>query len=104
MLNTILAVVANYRLENNARLLRVLLAPHLETIIVNSASENMFIESDISIPNTGYPGLWNQAVQTALYPNKERLFFLVLYVVLKGKCCSNDWCVCLWNVGMSLNG
>jgi len=76
MTNKILVVIANYDFSENADRLKSEFVRFLPTVIIDSSSPIPPSETDISIPNSFYPGLWNESVNHAIQNEYEWLFFI----------------------------
>ena len=72
----LLVAVINYGFEANADRLKRDLSVHFPTLLIDSSSQRQPRSVDITIPNTYYPGLWNEAVKQAIEGNYERLFVI----------------------------
>ena len=72
----LLIVVANYDFSPEATRLKAGFAPHAPTVLIDGSSPTPPANPDSVIPNTGYTGLWNAAVQRAIEAHAEWLLFI----------------------------
>ncbi|MDB4336783.1 class I SAM-dependent methyltransferase [Synechococcus sp. AH-603-M21] len=82
MSRKLLVCVTNYAFSENAILLKKFFGAKFETILIDSSTPGGCPEADIVIPNTYYPGLWNEAVGQAIQRNSEWLLFVASDVEL----------------------
>jgi SAM-dependent methyltransferase len=75
-------VVANYDFNANALALRRFFADAFPTLLIDGSSPQPLEGADLVVPNEGYRGLWNAAVQQALAGGHPWLFFLASDVQL----------------------
>jgi SAM-dependent methyltransferase len=72
----LLVAIINYGFEANADRLKHDLSAHFPTVLIDSSSPRQPRTVDITIPNTYYPGLWNEAVKQAIDGEYDRLFVI----------------------------
>ena len=73
---SLLVVIANYDFSENADTLKRKLSPNFPVVLIDASSPRPPKTTDISIPNTYYPGLWNEAVSQAITGSYDWLFFI----------------------------
>ena len=92
----LLVTVVNYDFERNAELLLRVFRRSFPTLLIDADSPRPPRGTDISIPNTYYPGLWNEAVHQAINGNYEWLLFIASDVQLRNpkqlEPCINEAC------------
>jgi len=74
--SSVLVAVANYDFSQNADKLFRSFSRHFDTVLIDSSSKVPPVSEHLSIPNTYYPGLWNEAVGLALDRKCDWLFFI----------------------------
>lgn len=72
----LLVAVTNYDFERNAELLKRIFGRYWPTLLIDSDSPRRPRNTDISITNDYYPGLWNESVKQAIDGGYEWLLFI----------------------------
>ncbi|WP_216593344.1 class I SAM-dependent methyltransferase [Cyanobium gracile] len=79
----VLVVVANYDFSRNADRMRRRFSSRFPTLLVDASSPSPPKSPSITIPNTYYTGLWNEAVRLALERETEWLLFVASDVLIR---------------------
>ena len=78
----LLVCVTNYAFNANAIFLKEFFGKKFETILIDSSTPGGCPKADVVIPNTYYPGLWDEAVSQAIQRSTEWLLFIASDVEL----------------------
>ena len=70
-LNKILVCITNHNDNDNAKKLKKEFSEHIDTIIIDSGSNEKLDEFDLNFDNLYYSGLYNESVNQCLIRNKE---------------------------------
>lgn len=82
-MSPLLVAVTNYDFRRNAEVLKATFERHFPTLLIDATSPRPPKTTDITVPNTYYPGLWNEAVKQAIDGNYEWLLFIASDVQLQ---------------------
>jgi SAM-dependent methyltransferase len=74
--NDVCVAITNYDFSENARLLKDQFSTLFHTVLIDASSPQPPSNTDISIPNSYYPGLWNSAYEYS----KEKEFKWLLFI------------------------
>jgi hypothetical protein len=80
---SLLVAVTNYGFSANAEALKKTFKRHFDTVLIDASSPEPPRSVDITIPNSYYPGLWNEAVSQASDGKYEWLLFIASDVQLR---------------------
>jgi hypothetical protein len=80
---SLLVAVTNYDFHRNADALKATFERHFPTLLIDATSPRPPKTTDITVPNTYYPGLWNEAVKQAINGDYEWLLFIASDVQLQ---------------------
>jgi len=80
---SLLVAVTNYGFSANAEALKKTFKRHFDTVLIDASSPEPPRSVDITIPNSYYPGLWNEAVSQASDAKYEWLLFIASDVQLR---------------------
>ena len=72
----ICVAITNYGFSNNSEYLKESFSKYYHTILIDADSPNPPKNTDLSIKNTYYPGLWNAAVEYSVSHGYEWLMFV----------------------------
>lgn len=72
----LIVVITNYDFSLEATRLKIGFAPHAPTVLIDGSSPTRPTDADLVIPNAGYSGLWEAAVQRAIEAEAEWLLFI----------------------------
>ena len=82
-LNKILVCITNHNDNDNAKKLKKEFSEHIDTIIIDSGSNEKLDEFDLNFDNLYYSGLYNESVNQCLIRNKEYLYFIASDVFIE---------------------
>jgi hypothetical protein len=80
---SLLVAVTNYGFSANADTLKKIFKRHFDTVLIDASSPEPPRSVDTTIPNSYYPGLWNEAVSQASDGKYEWLLFIASDVQLR---------------------
>jgi hypothetical protein len=75
-LNKILVCINNHNDNDNAKKLKKEFSEYIDTIIIDSGSNEKLEDFDVKLDNLYYSGLYNESVNQCLTRNKEYLYFI----------------------------
>jgi hypothetical protein len=82
-MTSLLVAIGNYDFNANADTLKKTFKRHFDTVLIDASSPKPPRSVDTIIPNSYYPGLWNEAVSQASNGKYEWLLFIASDVQLR---------------------